>query len=303
MRALLLMNLFFLCKQSFSQSDSILLKRHVDYLCHFAEERNASSIEILNDAAQYIHDAFEQYATSTFYQRYEISGQVYRNVLASFGPPRSRRLIIGAHYDAKGMGADDNASGMAALLELARLLQAVDSNLAYRIDLVAWSGGETASDKPRNMGSYKHALSLHDASVPVVGVIQIESIGYYSDSIRSQRYPLFFYRDLHGSKGNFTALYERLGMGVFGGMMKSLFKQYSKVHLLSFKPLIRFKKFETNDFRSFVRFEYPVLLITDTGKFRNKNLHTTFDSPDRLNYHRIMQLVDMIFQSVIRFRE
>lgn len=286
-----------------SQSDSTLLQRHVTYLCHYAEPRSAASPDILNDAAQYIKDQLAQHSNHTFFQRYQISGEVFRNVIASFGVSNSKRIIIGAHYDALGGGADDNASGVSGLLELARLLAQVDSSLLFRIDLVAWSGAEGVADKPRNMGSYKHALSLQDAAIPVAGVIDLEGIGYYNDSVKSQTYPWFFYRDIHGNKGNFIALYERMGMGTFGMMMKSLLKQYGLVNLISFKPIFHYKKMETNDFRNFIRFDFPVLLMSDTGKFRNKNLHTTFDTPNTLNYTHMQQLVDMLFQSVIRYKE
>jgi hypothetical protein len=303
MRITLLLVCFFLAYQTQAQSQSDSLRTHVTYLCHYADERNWHSTEIIHDAAQYIKDGFDRYTTHSYYQRYEISGEVHRNILASFGPEQAKRIVIGAHYDAKGGGADDNASGVAALMEMARLLQAVDSQLLFRIDLVAWAGGELPSDKPKNMGSYKHALAMQDAALPVVGVIDIESIGYYSDSVRSQHFPFFIYRDVYGNRADFTAIYERLGMGSFGMMMKYLFRQYSKTKWITFKPFFPFRKIETNDFKNFNRFDIPCLLITDTGKFRNKNLHTTFDSPETLNYDRMRLVVDMVYQSVLRYRE
>src|SRR5690606_33400364 len=101
--------------------------------------RNYKNIDQLNKTADYIKSVFSQYSDSVFIQEYLVNGQVFKNVICSFGTENKKSVIVGAHYDVceNQEGADDNASGVVGLLELSRLLK--DQKLNQRIDLVAYS--------------------------------------------------------------------------------------------------------------------------------------------------------------------
>jgi hypothetical protein len=123
--------------------DKSLLFAHVNYLTSLDPPRDSYHVVSLNKAADYIRKELEKHSDHIEMQSFEADGEEYRNVIASFGVDNTRRIIVGAHYDVFGAqpGADDNASAVAGLLELARLLKlkGIDSQLNHRIDLVAYT--------------------------------------------------------------------------------------------------------------------------------------------------------------------
>src|SRR5688572_16136994 len=105
-------------------ADTTLMRTHFNSIINTPEPRNFMNLASLNQVATYIHDQFSLYGDSTVYQQFEVDGFTYKNVITSFGPKTGKRIIVGAHYDVCGEqdGADDNASGIVALLEFARVL-------------------------------------------------------------------------------------------------------------------------------------------------------------------------------------
>jgi peptidase M28-like protein len=140
--------------------DPSRLEAHVRKLSIELTPRDASHIENLDRAAAYIRDEFSQTTASVSEQAYRVQGVSYRNVIAQFGPDSEERIIVGAHYDTAGPlpGADDNASGVAGLIELARLL--VRQPPPLRVELVAFSLEEPPYFRTTGMGSSVHAESL-----------------------------------------------------------------------------------------------------------------------------------------------
>ncbi len=113
-------------KQKISkQTDSLLVKKHLDFLANHPTFRNYKNVERLDSVAHYIKNHFAQSSDSVRFQNYEVDGKMYKNVICSFGTENKKRIIVGAHYDVCGdqNGADDNATGTTALLELSRLLK------------------------------------------------------------------------------------------------------------------------------------------------------------------------------------
>ena len=110
---------------SYGQADTLRIKELLIELTKTPKPRNYQNIDQLNETAGFIYSYFRQYADTVFYQTYSVNGITYGNVVARFGDTLNKRLIIGAHYDVCGNqeGADDNASGIVGLLELARLLK------------------------------------------------------------------------------------------------------------------------------------------------------------------------------------
>ena len=145
--------------------------------------RDYGNVATLNITADYIKSEFEKYADSTAVQVYDVQGQKskYKNIICSFGIQNKKRIIVGAHYDVCEIqqGADDNATGVVGLLELARLLKG--QKLNYRIDLVAYSLEEPPYFRTNEMGSYIHAKYLSDNKISVKGMICLEMIGYFKD--------------------------------------------------------------------------------------------------------------------------
>src|SRR5207342_1395907 len=133
------------------------------------------------------------------------SSHLYSNIIASYNPKATKRLIVGAHYDVCGNqpGADDNASAVAGLLETARLLGENKPEIDYQIDLVAYCLEEPPFFSTQHMGSFVHAKSLHENKIDVIGMICYEMIGYFSDQPNSQPFPAPELAKIFPSTANF----------------------------------------------------------------------------------------------------
>lgn len=144
------------------KADTTKIKKHLTLITKTDKSRNYKNLKTLNKIGAYIFDEFKTYADSTYYQKYNVKGNEYKNVIAVFGSENSKTIVIGAHYDVCGEqeGADDNATGVVGLLELARMLQG--KKLNYRIELVAYTLEEPPFFRTKQMGSYIHAKSLKD---------------------------------------------------------------------------------------------------------------------------------------------
>jgi len=145
-------------------------------------------------------------------QEFWVGKNKYKNVICSIGPRDAERIIIGAHYDVYGNqpGADDNASGIAGVLELARLFKQRNPELKHRIDFIAYTLEESPFFKTEFMGSAIHAKSLFEARVKVKVMICLEMIGFYSDKSYSQHFPNLLLSYLYPSKGNFILVVGKL---------------------------------------------------------------------------------------------
>lgn len=174
------------------KADMNNLESTVKYLSEIYPFRHYRNVDSLDKSAAYITETLKKYRLGIEEQEFMVQGNTYRNIMTHFGPPDAPRIIIGAHYDVCGNqpGADDNASAVAGLLELARLLKPYSSKLKYRIDFVAYSLEESPFFGTKQMGSYIHARSLKKNDVKVRAMISLEMIGFFSDEPHSQDYPI-----------------------------------------------------------------------------------------------------------------
>ena len=169
------------------------LYKHVDFLTTLDPPRNSNNEISINKTVDYISQQLTSYGYEVEYQEYEILSTSYthRNVITRYGSKENQRLIVGAHYDVcmNTPGADDNASAVAGMLETARLLIEESPQLNYCVEFVAYANEEPPFFGSDNMGSYKHAYSLNENNIDVLGMICYEMIGYFSDEPESQEIP------------------------------------------------------------------------------------------------------------------
>ena len=160
-------------------ADTTRIKRDLTAITKTTQSRNYQNVETLNTVAEYIFLELQKVCDTVYYQSYAVQGVEYKNVIGSIGLSNDKRVIVGAHYDVAGNqeGADDNASGVVGLLELARLLSG--ETLTDRIDFVAFTLEEPPFFRTEQMGSYVHAKSIHERGAPVRGMICLEMIGYF----------------------------------------------------------------------------------------------------------------------------
>lgn len=282
------------------------LRQDVQKLAAILPPRNAKNVTSLDKSAEYILEGFRKTGGRTEIQRFTQDGKEYKNVICSFGPEAGERIIVGAHYDVQGdqPGADDNASGVAGLLELSRLIQSLKMELKRRIDFVAYTLEEGQFWKhpfARHYGSYIHAKSLAQAGVSVRAMIGLEMIGYFSDLPNSQKFPLFFLRWFYPDKGNFITVVGKWGQGgLVKRVKKSLATPLSQVPVESLTAMSFIPGVSFSDHQSYWKFNYPAVMITDSAFYRNKNYHKPSDAADTLYYDRMAEVVKGLYWTIIQ---
>ena len=286
------------------EADPARLEADVRYIASLTPPRNGQNVDGLNRAAAYIENAFAETGCALTEQRFEIDHADHENVICSFGPEAAPRVVFGAHYDViggLGPGADDNASGVAGLLELARLIGASAPRLAHRLDLVAFTLEEPPYFHTEDMGSYVHARQLHEDRVPLRLMISVEMIGYFSDRPGSQSYPLgmlgWFYPDTADFIGVVGLATERSVVARVKELMtvSEDLPVYS-INAPAFVPGVDF-----SDQWSFWQFGFPAVMVTDTAFLRNPNYHRPTDTPGTLDYRRMARTVDGLYRVAVDF--
>ncbi|MEH0157158.1 M28 family peptidase [Limibacter armeniacum] len=294
---------FFIDKDSVSiSSEEEKLKEHVHFLCNTPAPRNYQHPTSMQLVVQYIQDKFSEYGYQIIKQQYEADGMYYSNVIAFYGNEGSEeRVVIGAHYDVFGdyPGADDNASGIAGLLEIARLLQKYQPKLPYAIELVAYANEERPFFKTDKMGSAIHAQSLLQEDTSIKVMVCLEMIGYFSDEINSQGYPLPFMDLLYPNRGNYISLVGSFGNHMTIGQFKSRMKEASSLPVYSINAPTGIKGLDSSDHRNYWDVGYNAIMVTNTSYYRNPNYHTADDTPDTLDYERMKHTVDGVYWAVI----
>ncbi|MGD9007150.1 MAG: M28 family peptidase, partial [Desulfobacteraceae bacterium] len=164
------------------------LYRHVEFLTSIAGYRHYANMSGLLRCVDYIRGEFDIANGRIALQDFQVEGKTYQNIICSLGPADGPRIIVGAHYDVCGPqpGADDNASAVAGLLEIARLMSANADRLTYRLDLVAYCLEEPPFFGTSHMGSYVHARSLRKQKATVKEMLCLEMIGFFSEHENSQ---------------------------------------------------------------------------------------------------------------------
>jgi len=267
------------------------LRRHVQMLAEQIGERNVWQPEALVAAALYIRNTLEDLDYQVRIQSFESEGQTVQNIEVELpGTTVPQEIaVVGAHYDSvpDGPGANDNASGIAALLEIARLLSG--KTHARTLRLVAFVNEEQPFSSGEQMGSRVYAERSRQRSEQIKAMISLETIGFYTDQHASQHYPFpfnYFYPDT----GNFIG---------FVGNLSSL--NLVRQSLGAFRASTAFpsegvaapgwiRGVGWSDHASFWQAGYPAIMITDTAFFRYQHYHKETDTPDKLDYQSLARV-------------
>jgi Zn-dependent M28 family amino/carboxypeptidase len=277
------------------------LEVHVRMLSETFFPRDAGHPENLDRAAAYIQYELGKTSGTVSEQPYTVNGNTYRNVSAQFGLDTRERIIVGAHYDAAGPqpGADDNASGVAGLIELAHLLGR--TSLPVRIELVAFTLEESPYFPTARMGSAVHAQSLKQQGIPVPVMLSLEMIGYFTDAPNSQTFPFSFFAAFYPTQGNFIAVVSKLDHGLVVRRVKRAMRNASPLPVYSINAPRFVPGVDFSDHRNYWEAGYNAVMITDTAFYRNKNYHTVGDTPDTLDYRRMAMVVQGVYAAVLAF--
>ncbi len=277
------------------------LEEHVRRLATTIGERNVFRPKALAAAEAYIDETWRSQGYEIERQSYQTHGLECANLEVSrTGSVRPEEiLLIGAHYDSvRGSpGADDNATGVASLLELSRVFASVEPDITVRF--VAFVNEEPPFFYWGEMGSKVYATAARQRGDRIRVMISLESIGYYSEETGSQHYPPLF-RRFFPDRGDFLGFVSNFASRRWMLRTVKAFRAHSGlpaeyVSMFNIVPGI-----EWSDHLSFWRQEYPAFMITDTALYRTPYYHTARDTPDKLDYVSLTRATDGLFHT---FRE
>lgn len=273
------------------RADRARLYRDVDFLTSIYPYRNYKNPDSLKKASEYIQSEFKKSGFPISTQQWEVEGSVYENIIAHYRPEKKPRLIIGAHYDVykNQPGADDNASSVAGLLELTRMIGKHKPEQDYGIDFAAFSLEEPPFFKKKEMGSYIHAQSLKGSEKDFMGMIAMEMIGYYE-----------------GKPGETDNHKELIVSGirkfeVFSRKVSSLLRSSQ---LLGSRNVIFADDFKNNapsDHRNYWPLDIPAVMIIGSGGNGNPNYHRKSDTIETLDFDTMKKAVESLAYMILNF--
>lgn len=268
------------------------LNRHVEMLASTIGPRHIGRPAALESTAEYIERQFAECGDSVTRETYLASGVPVHNLVVNrIGSRRPDEiLIVGAHYDTipTTPGADDNASAVAMLIEIARLLAALPTRRTLR--LIAFTCEEPPHYNLDAMGSQYHARGCRQRNENVVGMLSLEMVGYYCDEPGSQNLPPAIPRGLRWAfpkRANFLAA---VGNPRSAGLLwpfRRGFKRSVSFPLFTIALPERVEEIRRSDNSSFWDQGYRALMITDTSFLRNPHYHMPTDEAETLDFERL----------------
>ena len=278
--------------------DAARLKAHVGTLSEALHPRDWTHVDNLAKCADYIATHFTNAGAAVQSQVFDVEGRQYRNVIGRFGVGKGAKVIIGAHYDTCGRtpGADDNASGVATLIELAYLLGR--DAPAREVELVAYALEEPPFFRTQSMGSAVHAKSIAGEKATITGVIVLEMVGYFRDERGSQSYPAILLRLMYPDRGNFIAVAGPWDQGDWIKTVKVGMKGATDLPVYSIRAPTIVPGVDFSDHLNYWPYGIKAVMITDTAFYRNKAYHTTGDTANRLDYSRMSKVVVAVFEAI-----
>ncbi len=301
--------------EDFSDLSARLLS-HVTTLSVDIGERHFARSGTLHRAADYISAQFQHAGYTPKFETFKIEAPpllstlrtdqknkaalkdlLYKNVAATKKGAQQEVIVVGAHYDTVlgSPGADDNASGVAVLLETARLLQNVP--LEKEVVFVAFANEEAPFFRTSAMGSAQFLRARPGAKI--VAMFSLEMLGYYSNAPHSQAYPPFL-KYFYPNQGNFIAVVGNLASRGLVNSVAQSFREEIGVPVESLVAPRFLPGVDFSDQLNFWKAGIPAVMITDTAFNRNPNYHTGHDLPQTLNYEKMAEVTKGIVASILR---
>lgn len=269
------------------------LREDVVRLAGSIGERNWERYEALVAAAAFIENSLRRGGHQVRRQGYSLQGRNFDNLIAelSGSATSGEVVVVGAHYDTVfgSPGANDNGSGVAALLALARRFAGRQPSRTIRF--VAFVNEEPFHFQTAAMGSHVYARSCHECGDKIVAMLSLETIGCYADEPGTQHFPVPGLGAIYPVTGNFVAFVGNLSSARLVRDVVASFRKHARFPsegavLPSLVPGVAW-----SDHWSFWQFGYPALMVTDTAPFRYAHYHQPTDTPDKLDYDRLARVV------------
>jgi Zn-dependent M28 family amino/carboxypeptidase len=249
-------------------------------------ERSAASYDDLEQARDYIISRFSEYGAVPSSETFKVQGRIYTNIVVEIPGKKKFRdeiIVVGAHYDTVegSVGANDNATGIAGLIELYRVLSQHASKRTIRF--VAFTLEEPPFFGSENMGSMVYASQCAKKNERILLMISLDMLGYAGRFVK-QGYPFEDMKEHYPSKGNFISVSALPSYSEQAYLWKKIYDSYTKNCIHEFIAPASIEGINLSDHLSFHKNGFPALLISDTGIYRNENYHTENDTEDSINY-------------------
>jgi hypothetical protein len=262
-------------------------------------ERNTTRYAQLNAAAEFIEGSLSRAGLAPHRSSYEVRGRTCHNIEVEIPGARPDILVVGAHYDSVlgSPGANDNASGIAGMLALARRF--ATKPCAQTLRFVAFVNEEPPYFQTEEMGSLVYARKCQERGDRIAAMISLETIGYFSDAPRSQSYPAAGLGFFYPTTGNFIGFVANTRSRALLRAAVSAFKKQKKLPCEGAALPAAIPGIGWSDQWSFWECGYPAIMVTDTAPFRYPHYHESTDTPDKLDYDRFALVVSGM-ESVIK---
>lgn len=258
------------------------------------EPHNTDHPEALERAARHVEGALAAAGYRPAAQPFAAAGQTVRNIEAVVEPrpgAAAGTLVVGAHYDSWGIapGANDNGTGTAAVLALARRLADLRGKTNLRIRFVLFVNEEPPFFKTEAMGSLVYARRLAASKEPVLGMLSLETLGFYSERPNSQHYPPPLGM-LYPTTGDFVAFVGLTSSRAFVRRTVRDFRAHAPFPSVGGTAPGFVQGIDWSDHWSFEQVGIPALMLTDTAPFRYPHYHSRDDTPDKVDYRRLARV-------------
>lgn len=274
------------------------LKTHVQSLVDYYAPR---TIEYgnLNITARYIRTELSRFGNVQYQPYWTLAGR-FSNVILTLGPETKEVLVFGAHYDAESnsLDIDGNASGVASLIELARLLAKNENKLPIQVAIVVYPLSQKNSVPVENMGSYQHAALLKSQNKDVRLMVSLDGVGRFNASKNSQHYPYQFMQLFYPNNGNYIGLIGRVQDILKIQKLKKSIVRASSLPIYSFNVAQNNMPVSSYDHINYQKFGYPAVLLSDTAHLRDQK-QDTGDIVEKLDYDKMSMLIRGLYQSVM----
>ena len=267
------------------------LRAHVQTLAGDIGERNVMNPQALRAAADYLRRQWQSQGYEVIAHEYTIERERWANLEVSRQGRKTPNeiVVIGAHYDSVfgSPGANDNGSGVAALLELARLFAVRDTECTVRF--VAFVNEEPPLFRTGDMGSRQYARAARAQNEDIRAMLSLETIGHYNDAPGSQHYPPLF-SPFFPDRGNFIGMVSNIGSRALLRQAVSAFRAASDFPLEYVSTFGWVPGVDWSDHGSFWSEGYPAIMATDTALYRYPYYHSAQDTPDKVDYARLARV-------------
>ena len=273
------------------------LHKHVAYLSVKIGDRHLWKDSSLDRAADYIESALAEYGYTVWRQTYSCYGKSVSNLIAEKAGTEKEVVVIGAHYDTVpgSPGADDNASGLAGMLELARLHKETPNKKNFLF--AAFVNEEPPCFGSPKMGSEVYAKHLRDQGISVEVMVSLEMIGYFRREL-VQKYPLPWMRFFYPKTADFIGVVGNFHSSKYVSFFKKGIRKHSTINSRSLIAPEFFGGINLSDNYSFWHHGYRAVMITDTSFFRNRHYHQETDTIDTLRFEQMAEVVKGLHDTI-----